>query len=83
MYFKILDRLFDCIGFYAGSAIFLPYTSGMIKEEMYERYFCVFAENLSYVFNFYKEKIFSIIIYIGKMSVKGKENINKFSVTRE
>ena len=55
----------------------------MIKEEIYERYFCEFAEDLSNVFNFYKEKIFSKMVNIGEMPVKGKENINKLSVTRE
>lgn len=55
----------------------------MIKEEMYERYFCVFAEDLWNVFNFYKAKIVSIMLNIGKLPVKGKENMNKFSVSRE
>ena len=55
----------------------------MIKEEMYERYFCVFAEDLSNVFNFYKAKIVSIMLNIGKMPVKGNKNMNMLSVTRE
>ena len=50
---------------------------------MYDRYFFVFAEDLSNVFNFFKEKIVSIMLNIGKMPVKGKENMNKFSVSRE
>ena len=50
---------------------------------MYERYCCVFAEDLSNVINFYKEKIVSKMVKIGEMPVEGKENMNKLSVTRE